>query len=803
MSVLLNEHQIDELVELLEACDAMKEPSTRSLIVNRLPVSGHVPHSPVLRTYLTHLVQACNNHHHGLARLYAALLRFAQETHQITAIETFFADSNMLWVCRSDAVATGRIVRKSPATGTGTGAVTAAGIRTLSVFLDRIHDEYRVRLWIPRDDGDTYYRSEHMAPAALLAACEDAVNTLSGGNTAAIKHLLSQAPRELGRRLFRVLFGRGTEWRSTMRAVFARDPNEPDPMPILAPVRVHIVTYDELASALPWRLIAWQNRLLIASGWRIAVSPTAQSERDIHTRTPPRVLIVAPQSDGAQTGPHGDMYQPGHAQAVRECVGTFMPADVHAYSHYRDDGLVNIVGNRRALIHQLHALKPDLLYVYATIRTVNDVPHLVLDQDDVNSDDQQQGTNVDHASDVTLMPLAELAHHLEQANASHAAVYLNTAADRSLIDPLGEAELPLRIWRACPARTVHTTTLALSWLTHWLGEGRDPVDALHRACKQAGMTQDPEAASVVACANYRTWSTPQADVAAHTDSPLMYLDRDEAKDRVMGCIAKLTANPAHRVMALVACAQAGNHVDDLCAQLENEFIARDESHVAVNWLAVELPLSLQHHYRDDDDWDARMRNDLKAALRDGLGAEPGESLRDALWRRAPVYTDTARKVVWLDWGTCGSNHDQPMLKSFHLSAWLWFAAESLVPACAEDVRVISYLALEHSRPGKISALLESWRSQLMGHTAFDFEDFELGAVEFKHLLRYFRDHTQCPSTMHQELAEGILRQTKGDYSATVAQLNQALRTGSWRALRDQLCRGPRADIDTDKDPLDE
>ncbi|WP_428262354.1 effector-associated domain 2-containing protein [Haliangium sp.] len=774
----------DALVVIIEKCSAVRERHKRDALVRRLPeaLQLRIPPFSDLRTYVSELVRVCNEYEGGLAELRNALHWHEQGTRAMDEVDAFLAARGIALSPVSRAAWT----PVAPAAASRPAAEPARE-HGLTAFVDRASAGWRVRCQLASGRG----AREHTVSAALASRLEAAAATLTGDDDAAVKALLAEAPRALGNDLFELLLGDEAEWRPLLREVFATAPGEPDPMPIWAPVQVRIVTNDELIAVLPWRLITWRRHLLLNRGWRLAVTP-ALSDRRVATAAPTTVLVIAPRAATlATTGrtSEDDVHLPEHARAVQDLLAGLWPAGAAAQH-------VAVAGTRREVVHRMGSMTPTLVYVYSAVEERGGAPCLLLDPPDDGA-----GPDDDHAPDA--LPLSEFAHLLGQTDPKPSVVYLHTGARSSRTtgtNPFIDADIPLVLWRPRPRRSEASSQLALSWLKRWLGDGDDPVEALHEAGRRAGLTTDPEAASVVASTSYLTWSTQQADVVSRTSPPLACLDRDEAKALVVRHVLELAQSRTRRVTAVVAYAKPGNHIADLWSQLRRELRVRGEAQVAVNWRQLELPLSFRQPYKGQDRRE-RLRADLERALRHGLEADDNEPLRMLLSRHAPRNPGRARRVLWLTWGVCGEGHEQPPLKGYHLEAWTNFAAEVLARSCADNLRVISYLAMETPHPDKVSKKLADLLDELSAEAAFALDDIELGSVAKKHLLNYLRDHTDCAATLHKELAERIMAETRGAFDATVAYLTQASEGSTWRDLRDRL-RYSQGDSPTDDEDDD-
>ncbi len=591
-----------------------------------------------------------------------------------------------------------------------------------------------------------------------------------GGDPAAVDALIAGAAAGCGQVLFDALFGGVERWEPVLREVFARPLDTPRPNPAFAPVRLRICTTEPLLIGLPWRLAAYDGRLLAGDGWVIASTGVVDPVDDVTTTAPSSVLIVAPTTTPSPVAAGaGVTAVPGHPQAVADLAVQMWPTG-------REPGFVRIVKTRGQLDNALRGMRPHALYVYARGELEKGAPSLVL------------GEGGDR------LPLERLGEMFERAGHRPDVVYLNVAfaalrGDVSRSDlgagmpstlPGLEA-VPLVVWRRLPEWQGDSTTRAIAWLKRWLGSGADPVAALH---PEEGDDDLPgaEAATLAAHAAYRTWKTATFRLPSQELKPRLRLDRDKQKALVRKHLAELARSDTRRVMALVAYAAPGNSIAALREQLRDYLEVEAADLAEINWRRLQLP-----------DVRANLRRDLEYELDLQLGADSKELPAHLLRRHAPTVTGSGKRaIIWLEWGTTGEEY-QPPLSAKQLGDWLRFSSEYLGSRCPDDLRLVSYLAIEagSSKHKKLARALQAERRQPWNRR----REFRmsvlpaLGEVPEDELLDFLEDpdNSSCDPQIQTEVAERIIAATGGDFDATIG-LMEAAEKGSWYDLLARLRR---------------
>jgi hypothetical protein len=474
---------------------------------------------------------------------------------------------------------------------------------------------------------------------------------------------------------------------------------------------------------------------------------------------------VAPQ--GAVAGNKAD-----HPQALREVLQTVWPSQ-------RPQEYLRVVRNRAELENALHGLLPQLIYVYALGAV---------------GTDRQPGLLLDGERGEDLLPLRWLADRLKRLSRRPALLYLNVAGltgasvkqVQSLLD-----DLPLLIWRRVPSRSEADTTQAVHWLRRWLERGTDPVTALH----QIGLEENTltAAAELTVHSNYRSWKTLTRPNAWQQRYAHLKLDRDEQKALVGKHLDELINSGSRRVMALVAYAAPGNRLSHLHEALRDYLEGSASKSAEVNWRNLQFPLTRQNLLRD-----------LEHELQQQLTVDGLEYVEHLLRRHAPTVVGTGKQaVLWLNWGVFGSSQDcQPALTTGQVANWLRFAGEFLCQHCPDDLRIVSFAALEldAEKHHLLRKTLDQERWQpWCDHPTFRLDHLPaLGEVTPKHLYDYLSGgESNCPPSVRREITGLLIEKTSGEFESTVKLIQEA-EDGSWNDLllrlrREQDKESPRDD----------
>ncbi|MCP4655444.1 MAG: hypothetical protein GY856_08500, partial [bacterium] len=247
--------------------------------------------------------------------------------------------------------------------------------------------------------------------------------------------------------------------------------------------------------------------------------------------------------------------------------------------------------------------------------------------------------------------------------------------------------------------------------------------------------------------------------------------------------AELARSDTRRVLALVAYAPAGNSIDSLWEQFRHHLdLELDVAEIA--WLRLKFPVAR-----------SQLRRALEDELKLQLQADAGELVPHLLRRHGPAaVTGGKRRVLWLNWGVFGPGIDQQaQLKSEQLGEWLGFSSQFLGVHCPDDLRVVSYLALEvePSRHSRLQAALQEHRRQPWCRTPlFQLKVVPpLGKVSEDELLDFLEEpeNSSCDPGIQAEVAQRLITATGGEFEPTAALLREAER-GSWYDLLSRLRR---------------
>ncbi|MEM9492587.1 MAG: hypothetical protein AAGC55_25790, partial [Myxococcota bacterium] len=494
--------------------------------------------------------------------------------------------------------------------------------------------------------------------------------------------MLASAPHELGPALFRILFGVTEQWQPVLRQVFDQTgPDHAQPSPIYGRgVRVHIVTSEPTLIALPWRLTTWHDQLLLQHGWRFVITAAAEPPGRHEMEFPDQIIAIAPRAAETSAPVPVDAH-------LRALSGSLRPTG----STGQHGSAVRRVHCLASLETALRGSKAGQAIVYAFAATAQHAgqPCMVLD-------------GADGPEPVEMHKLVKLLRdHRPRL------VYLNTGGV-ALTDPLGQAEIPLVIWRRTSGWSPDSAPLAIAWLQRWLLDSgpsnRDPVDAFHECCAQLGITQSGEAATAIVRSHYDTWTTVARASKRTYVAPVKALDRDEPKALIAKHVGELARSESQRVLAIVAHAEHGNRLADLWDQMRYYLNHQGERVFAINWKTVTFPELVSDR--------AQLAIDLPVFLDQDLDRQPGERIDAMLRRHAPPFVrGEARRVLWLNWGVLRrperkgkdkTKTEKPLSIKAALTEWLTFVSTSLVTDCPDDVRIVAYVARETPKSGLLS-----------------------------------------------------------------------------------------------------
>ena len=139
----------------------------------------------------------------------------------------------------------------------------------------------------------------------------------------------------------------------------------------------------------------------------------------------------------------------------------------------------------------------------------------------------------------------------------------------------------------------------------------------------------------------------------------------------------------------MAYAAPGNLLGSLHDQLQDYLNLAAAGVAEINWRRLQFPAARES-----------LRHDLEEELKLQLQADSNEPVQLLLRRHAPNVAGTGKRgVLWLNWGLFGHDTDcQTPLTRAQLSDWLRFSSEFIGTHCPDDLRIVSYLAIELEPP---------------------------------------------------------------------------------------------------------
>jgi hypothetical protein len=562
-----------------------------------------------------------------------------------------------------------------------------------------------------------------------------------------------------GERLFQLLFGDEGQWANIFRALFGSPPGTPQPTPLRAPVRLRIATSDSLIAGLPWRLTVWKQHLLVSAGWTFETTSVVDPVEDHTLASPSNVLVLAPHAQADGVAPDSM-----HEEALRDLLAKVWPTG-------RDPGYLRIVRTREELLNALAGMRPSIFYIHACGAEQGGMPTLLLDG----------------PRGAAPLPLESLPRLFADAGHRPAVMVLHTTGLCCPVDKplpaLWDGGIPLVVWRRLPEWMDDSSSYLLTWLGRWFGEGGDPVESLHAVTREA-LPASPEAATLAAHASYRSWKTTTYRAVLGKRVPHLRLDRENQKAVIGKHLEELIRSDSRRVVALVTYATPGNAIASLWEQLR-DYLELTLDHLAViNWLHLQFPNER-----------SRLRRDLEEELKLQLQADANERVEHLLRRHAPrIARAGKRPVLWLDWGTFGPAAAlQPPLTGSQLGEWLQFTSEFLGSHCPDDLRLVSFVALESEagNHARLSEKLQEHRRQPWARRpVFRLSDpLPLSHVAEADLLYFLEDpaNSSCDPGIQAEVAQLVIARTGGDFEETVKLLDEAEK-GSWYDLLIRLRR---------------
>lgn len=553
---------------------------------------------------------------------------------------------------------------------------------------------------------------------------------------------------DVGEILFDLLFGGDTE--KLFRGLF-KQPSGPAPNPPRHPVRMRIVTDDPLLAGLPWRVTTWLGRWLMDSGWTFETAVREDAERNVELRAPVKVLAVLP-GGGEPLG------EEAHFEDLREALLKVSP-------HYEDKSFLTRVGNRGELADALRGMGPDAVYYYG---------HGVVDGG------QACLLLPDRGGAPRPLAMGDLRRLF--GGSPPQLVYLNACSSAASGWQSAGHQLTPEVACVVAQRTTVWTeaagAAAVRWFERFLGQGLDPVVALHQLDET---TRGFEWTTAVAWTCFGAWTT-------HRDHPLpplrevgLRLDRDQQRALALKHVSDLIASQARRLEAMVVYGAKGALVNQFARQLRDYLESR---RVCLRWKSLSPAEAARLDF-------GRLEEELDL----WLGRQDFEVMAPLLRRLAPPRgVSDSTPVLCLDWGVFGTE-DGRRITEDELREWLLFASDVLARHCPPDVRVVSYLAIEAAEKnhGVLEETMAELQAEIRSHAFRSSLLPALAGVTLTNVLDYLEDstNTHCPSSLADEAARRIHRRTEGRYEETVALIARGKDDGWHRLLRELREDGDR------------
>lgn len=516
----------------------------------------------------------------------------------------------------------------------------------------------------------------------------------------------------VGDALFSLLFGDGAHLSTALSELTGR--TAADLRPTRYGLRLKVVTADPLLSGLPWRLIRGGGYWLTTGAlpWTIEICPTVAPTPSVQLRAPAKVLIIAPPAPGLGTASHVALLRT--VLAERAGIG---------------ESYVQVVRDRRGVARALTGMEPSIVYAFC---------HGTGDGGLALADGAVSAAEL-RAQLPRAMPPKIL-----YVNACGTGAGGWTAAGHQLVD-----RVPLVIANRTLVRPADAAARALSWFSAVLGDGLDPVQALHQLGPQQAL-DDPAWWTPVVHAAYDRWDTEKSRSARRWPSVARRLDRLTQRGLAFARLERLVTGERRRVDAWVGMGAPGRRIDQLAPHLA------DYLEVAAAHL-VQLDVPHTVDFPDDRRW---LAEDLEDAVIAALDAD-GEPLEYALNRIAQRrIRPGCVPLLWLDFGAFGKGAPdrlKPALNGKALRDWLAWCDDALAPRCPPGLRIVCVLTVETGRPERVEAVTVDYRT---AHAQERFHCAPLPPVKvvpLTELLDFFTDadNTACPPSLATEVARAI------------------------------------------------
>lgn len=619
----------------------------------------------------------------------------------------------------------------------------------LTVQLNLAGDE----VWLTYQVRGSQKTEPHIIPWTEHRESFLSVNELlNTGNRTALARWVRQTPEDLGQRLFDLLFGDSFRWGPVFRDLYDRHLPAAQPTPLMQGTRLHIVTDDPVLLTLPWRLLAYERHFLASHGWIISVGSAASPEAMISTEFRHTALMLTPSTDASHS------HLRAMTSVVQEAWGGL------------EDNAVHVVHDAAAFKDAMSRFSPHLVYIRTSGYCRHGDAGLVLDDEPLS--------------------LHDLAEIVTGAPSPPSALYLNVndlIDEHHLAQPAAAlGHLPFVAWRRLPERHRDADDEALLWLSRWLRQGHNPLQALHR--KPERLT--PESATLCAAVNFRQWTVDTLRTEGRGRLARLLLDRVDVKGRVLMEVSKLMDSPSRSVLALVGTGGPGLGAASLGDQLKESLERALMDRAQLRWKN-----NLQLYPTDlDIPPDLAWAEHLESSLESQMGKPLGEHPEQFLTLLAPPPIDPKkRKLLCLDWGTL--DQSQGAHRQRLIEGWLDFCRQYLAVHGPKRVLIVSLLTLEvpdEEYPGHQQFLSQLHRQRRSRDRSFRWVALPaLGHVPDDELWDFIEEQTSCPKELHGEATELILETTSGLFEDIVHWIEEA-ETTSWEHLLERL-RAPQTE----------
>ncbi len=352
---------------------------------------------------------------------------------------------------------------------------------------------------------DSLGASYSAAGASGLAAIHA---VLARGTRDELEHHLSGAPLDqAGAISFEALLGDEATWGPVLRRVLGRPEPHPQPDPGRAPVRVLIRANDARLQGLPWRAAMWCGTLLVDEGWTFEVDLDDGSAQPVEHRAPGSVMAIAPEFPGMPLIATG-----AHLDALAEALASMSP------DYGRSPSFV-IARTAKEVKDTLAGMAPDIVYFYGHGDAQGDQLRLLL-----GSGACEPVLVRDFAAWLPARPPRVVFFNGCQTGQAgwHSAGW-----------QLGRKKVPVVVSNATTAWSEAAGSFAVRWFRKWLGEGLDPVVALHAREMRASSAGFEWITPIVhtCCPGWTTHRAVAGSAGAMSGAPEDWLDRNDQRAR--------------------------------------------------------------------------------------------------------------------------------------------------------------------------------------------------------------------------------------------------------------------------------